>query len=83
MTIKLISTNDKEMANGMRDTSKTPLSQSSMLAHQARLEQLKNGYVTTICPKCHEHPEITMTSKGERTIIRCPCGYIKSGEINF
>lgn len=66
-----------------KKTFPTASRESSMLAHQARLEQLKNGYVTTICPKCHEHPEITMTSKGERTFIRCPCGYIKSGEINF
>lgn len=57
--------------------------QSIMLANQARLEQLKNGYVSVKCPKCHEHPEITMTSKGERTIISCPCGYVRNIEINF
>ena len=57
--------------------------QSIMLAKQARLEQQKNGYVSVICPKCQEHPEITMTSNGERTIIRCKCGYVKNVEINF
>jgi hypothetical protein len=57
--------------------------QSIMLAKQARLEQLKDGYVTTICPKCNEHPKITTTPKGERTIISCPCGYVKNIEINF
>lgn len=57
--------------------------QSIMLAKQARLEQQKNGYVTVICPKCQEHPEITTTLKGERTIVSCPCGYVKNIEINF
>ena len=57
--------------------------QSIMLAKQARLEQQKNGYVTVICPKCQEHPEILMTSRGERTIITCPCGYVKNVEINL
>lgn len=57
--------------------------QSIMLAKQARLEQQKNGYVTVVCPKCKKHPEITMTSKGERTIVSCYCGYIKNIEINF
>lgn len=57
--------------------------QSIMLAKQARLEKQRNGYVTVVCPKCQGHPEITMTSKGERTIVSCPCGYIKSIEINF
>ena len=56
---------------------------SILLAKQARLEKQKNGYVTVICPKCHEHPKIMMTSKGERTIISCPCGYVKNIEINF
>ncbi len=76
MAIRLISTSDKDMANGMRDT-------SIMLAKQARMEKRKNGYVTVVCPKCQGHPEITTTSKGERTIISCPCGYVKSVEINF
>lgn len=57
--------------------------QSIMLAKKARLEQQKNGYVSVICPKCQKHPEITTTSRGERTIIRCQCGYIKNIEINF
>lgn len=57
--------------------------QSIMLAKHARLEQQKKGYVTVVCPKCQKHPEITMTSKGERTIVSCYCGYIKNIEINF
>ena len=57
--------------------------QSIMLAKQARLEQLKNGYVSVKCPRCNGTPEITMTSNGERTIISCPCGYVKNIEINF
>ena len=57
--------------------------QSIMLAKQARMEYLKTGRITVECPKCHKHPEITMTSKGERTIISCPCGYVLNIEINF
>ena len=57
--------------------------QSIMLAKQARLEHQKNGYVSVKCPKCNNTPEITMTSKGERTIVSCPCGYIKNIEINL
>jgi hypothetical protein len=66
-----------------KKTSPMVSSQSIMLAKQARLEQQKTGRVTTICPRCHEHPEIMMTSKGERTIVSCPCGYVKNIEINF
>lgn len=57
--------------------------QSILLAKQARQEQQKSGYVSVICPKCQEHPKITMTSRGERTIIKCACGYIRTAEINF
>ena len=57
--------------------------QSIMLANQARSEQQKDGYVTVVCPKCLRHPEIMMTSKGERTVITCPCGYVKNIEINL
>lgn len=66
-----------------KKTSHTISQQSIMLANQARVEQQKNGYVSVSCPKCQEHPKITMTSRGERTIISCKCGYIKNIEINF
>lgn len=66
-----------------KETFLTISRQSVMLANQARIEQQENGYVKVICPKCQEHPKITMTSKGERTIISCPCGYVKNIEINF
>lgn len=57
--------------------------QSLALAKQARLEQQKDGYVTVVCPKCQGHPEIITTSKGERTIVSCSCGYVRNIEINF
>lgn len=57
--------------------------QSITLAKQARLEYLKTGVISVTCPKCHQHPEIKTTSRGERTTITCPCGYIKNIEINF
>lgn len=57
--------------------------QSIMLAKQARTEQMENGCVTTVCPKCGTHPEITTTPNGERTTVSCECGYVYDGEINF
>jgi hypothetical protein len=67
----------------MGKTAQTISPQSIMLAKQARLEYLRTGQIITICPKCHEHPEITMTPRGERTIISCPCRYVNNIEINF
>ncbi|MGN0485071.1 MAG: hypothetical protein ACI4HI_16120 [Lachnospiraceae bacterium] len=56
---------------------------SILLAKQARKEHLRDGYISLTCPKCHEHPVIRTTSKGERMIISCECGYIKDIEINL
>ena len=66
-----------------KKASPTVSQQSTMLAKQARMEKMENGYVTVVCPKCHEHPKITTTSRGERSIVRCNCGYIIDAEINF
>ena len=57
--------------------------QSLLLAKQARMEMMENGYITIICPKCQEHPKITTTSNGERTIVTCRCGYIINVDINL
>ena len=38
--IKLISTNDKDMANGMRDTSKTPLSESEINYVKSEIQRI-------------------------------------------
>lgn len=40
MTIRLISTNDKDMANGMRDTSKTPLSESEINYVKSEIQRI-------------------------------------------
>jgi hypothetical protein len=57
--------------------------ESIMLARQAHLEQQRYGHVIVTCPKCHQHPKVTMTSRGERLTISCPCRYVLSGEIYF
>jgi hypothetical protein len=57
--------------------------ESRALVHQARLEQVTNGCITVVCPKCQKHPKMTTTPRGERTIISCPCRYILDGEINL
>lgn len=57
--------------------------ESITLAKQARLEQQTKGYIEVKCPRCQEHPEISMSSKGERTIISCKCRYVRNAEINF
>lgn len=54
-----------------------------MLANQARLEQIRDGYVSTKCPKCDSTPEVITTPNGERSSVRCKCGYVASGEIYF
>ena len=35
---------------------------------------MEKGLITVICPKCQEHPEITTTPRGERTMVTCKCG---------
>ena len=57
--------------------------QSIMLAKQAMKEMNQQQMITVKCPRCGKSPEITMTSKGERTIISCPCKYVYNLEINF
>ena len=57
--------------------------ESIMLAKQAKREQMQNGYVTGVCPKCKKHPIVTMSSRGERTTVSCECGYVFDGEINL
>lgn len=74
---------DKMIIEKYKLTTKEMENSSIMLAKQARLEQQKNGYVSVKCPKCNGTLKITMTSNCERTIISCPCGYIKNIEINF
>lgn len=64
-------------------TSSVTLPQSVMLAKQAKREMKKNGKVTVLCPKCKSHPSVTTTSRGERTIVMCDCGYICDAEINL
>lgn len=59
------------------------LLQSIMLAKQARREQREKGCVTVVCPKCGMSLEIMTTSRGERTIVSCKCGYVYEGVINF
>lgn len=60
------------------------ISQASIeLAKQARNEYMNDGQVKSVCPKCHEHPKVTVTPDGGRMTIKCPCGYIVDGEIYF
>lgn len=55
--------------------------QSVMLAKQVKREFEKDGKVTVVCPKCQKRPNVTTTPKGERTTVRCECGYVFDGEI--
>ena len=57
--------------------------ESILLAKKARTELMEKGQITVICPKCQEHPEITTTPRGERTMVTCKCGYIISVDINL
>lgn len=55
----------------------------SMLAKEAKKNIKMMGYTNIRCPKCGTSPEIMMTSKGERTIVSCNCGFVHDVEINF
>ena len=55
----------------------------SMLAKKAKREIRQMGFTSIQCPKCGTSPEITVTSRGERTTVSCACGYIHDVEINF
>ncbi len=59
------------------------LNSPNMLAKKAKRELRKVGVTSVKCPKCNGSPEITMTSRGERTIVSCLCGYVHDIEINF
>ena len=71
---------DTVVMNGrLQEASNSP----SMLAKKAKKELRQMGFTNIRCPKCDGTPEITMTSKGERTIVSCDCGYVHDVEINF
>ena len=59
------------------------LNNPNLLAKIAKKELRETGITDIICPKCGESPEITMTERGERTIVSYPCGYVHDVEINF
>ena len=58
-------------------------SNPNMLAKQAKREIRELGHTNIRCPKCGGAPEITMTPRGERTIVSCYCGYVHDVDINF
>ena len=68
------------VANGR---SQEILNNPNMLAKRARTEIIQMGFTNIKCPKCGTSPEITITSRGERTIVSCDCGYVHDVEINF
>ena len=53
------------------------------LTLQAQWELLTNGSTSIRCPKCGKAPVTKTTEGGERTTTKCPCGYLRSGEINL
>ncbi|MBO6293213.1 MAG: hypothetical protein J6N51_13320 [Selenomonas sp.] len=60
-----------------RKTSSLNYSLSNSLAQKAKIEMLETGEVKTICPKCKEKVEVTITGMyGERVKMRCSCGFV-------
>lgn len=57
--------------------------QSSALAYQAMLEIHETGKIQTVCPKCKTTLKISMSERGERTYVKCDCGYVYYCEINL
>lgn len=66
-----------------RKTLHTVSAQSHMLAKKAKKEMRLTGTTTVVCPMCNESPKITTTSKGERTMVSCKCGFVYDMEINL
>ena len=66
-----------------RQYSKTTFPKSYLLARAARKEFYETKNITIICPKCGAYPKMTMTENGERSTVRCKCGYICDTEINL
>ena len=64
-------------------SSSQDLNSPNMLAKKAKREIRTMGFTTVMCPKCNGKPNITVTPKGERTIVSCDCGYIIDVDINF
>ena len=67
----------------MNEKSQRTSSSPSMLAKRAKKEIRQAGFTNIKCPKCGGSPEIMTTSRGERTIVSCDCGYVHDVEINF
>ena len=67
----------------MNGRSQGALNNPNMLAKKAKKEIRQMGFTNVKCPKCGGSPEITTTSKGERTIVSCDCGFVHNVEINF
>ena len=71
---------DTTITNGKsQEESNNPI----MLAKRAQREIIQTGYTNIKCPKCDTPPELTMTPRGERTIVSCDCGYVHNVEINL
>ncbi len=49
-----------------------------MLANQAWIELEKDSKTSVLCPKCNTHPKLIMD--GNRSKIKCECGYIYDAE---
>lgn len=53
--------------------------QGKEIADQAMREKKQDGKVTVLCPKCKNAPKVILN--GNRTIVKCSCGYILDAEI--
>lgn len=49
------------------------------IADQAVREKKRDGKVTVLCPKCKNAPKVILN--GNRTLVKCSCGYILDAEI--
>ena len=53
--------------------------QVKKIADQAVREKKQDGKVIVLCPKCKNAPKVILN--GNRTIVKCSCGYILDAEI--
>lgn len=64
-----------------KETSHQISEESILLARKAKTEQMQNGMVSVICPRCQTHPKVIID--GNRIYVKCDCMYVRDGEIFF
>ena len=64
---------------GYYPTTEETVSLTDEARKEIACEKKQDGKVTVLCPKCKNAPKVILN--GNRTIVKCSCGYILDAEI--